>query len=183
MAMSSTSLALKWKMAINKENIENGKADSEETPSKSLLDVIDFSVVTKVGENYEVVNIENFEGQLTGENDTATYSPVYYLQGHMQEEAGNDYQNLTLDGITITVYATQLNHENDSFGPDYDEDAPLPLVATRNELNTAITRDSLKDADGKIAPVEVTLGNLEAENIQYTENRTVYTGKGVMVEN
>ena len=176
-------LALKWKMAVNKENVENGKVGSEAAPSKSLLEVIDFSVVTKVGENYEVVNIENFEGQLTGENDTATYSPVYYLQGHMQEEAGNDYQNLTLDGITITVYATQLNHENDSFGPDYDEDAPLPLVATRNELNTAITRDSLKDADGKIAPVEVTLGNLEAENIQYTENRTGYTGKGVMLGN
>ncbi len=176
-------LALKWKMAVNKENVENGKVGSEAAPSKSLLEVIDFSVVTKVGENYEVVNIENFEGQLTGENDTATYSPVYYLQGHMQEEAGNDYQNLTLDGITITVYATQLNHENDSFGPDYDKDAPLPLVATRNGLNTTITRDSLKDAEGKIAPVEVTLGNLEAEDIQYTENRTGYTGKGVMLGN
>ena len=35
----------------------------------------------------------------------------------------------------------------------------------------------------KIAPVEVTLGNLEAENIQYTENRTGYTGKGVMLGN
>ena len=174
-------LALKWKMAVNKENVENGKVGSEAAPSKSLLEVIDFSVVTKVGENYEVVNIENFEGQLTGENDTATYSPVYYLQGHMQEEAGNDYQNLTLDGITITVYATQLNHENDSFGPNYDKEAPLPLVATRNELNTAITRDSLEDEDGKIAPVEVTLGNLEAEDIQYTENRTGYTGKGVML--
>ena len=176
-------LALKWKMAVNKENVENGKVGSEAAPSKSLLEVIDFSVVTKVGENYEVVNIENFEGQLTGENDTATYSPVYYLQGHMQEEAGNDYQNLTLDGITITVYATQLNHENDSFGPNYDKDAPLPLVATRNELNTTIIRDSLKDADGKIAPVEVTLGNLEAEDIVYDEQDTGYTGKGVMLGN
>ena len=172
-------LALKWKMAINKENIENGKADSEETPSKSLLEVIDFSVVTSTVENAPVVPIESFVGELKEQN--AVSADTYYIKAHMQEEAGNDYQNLTLDGITITVYATQLNHENDSFGPDYDETAPLPLVATRNGLNTTITRDSLKDAEGKIAPVEVTLGNLEAEDIQYTENSSGYTGKGVML--
>ena len=173
-------LALKWKMAVNKENIENGKADSEAAPSKSLLDVIDFSVVTSAEKDAAAVDIENFVDHLEKEK---TSDKTYYIKAHMQEEAGNDYQNLTLDGITITVYATQLNHENDSFGPNYDKDAPLPLVATRNELNTAITRDSLEDEDGKIAPVEVTLGNLEAEDIQYTENRTGYTGKGVMLGN
>ena len=172
-------LALKWKMAVNKENVENGKADSEETPSKSLLDVIDFSVVKSTDENATAVAIENFVGELKEKNTVST--DTYYIKGHMQKEAGNDYQNLTLDGITITVYATQLNHENDSFGPDYDETAPLPLVATRNGLNTTITRDSLKDAEGKIAPVEVTLGNLEAEDIVYDERDTGYTGKGVML--
>ena len=174
-------LALKWKMAINKENVENGKADSEETPSKSLLDVIDFSVVKSTDENATAVAIENFVGELKEKNTVST--DTYYIKGHMQKEAGNDYQNLTLDGITITVYATQLNSENDSFGPNYDKDAPLPLVATRSELNTTITRESLKDEEGKIAPVEVTLGNLEAEDIQYTENSSGYTGKGVMLGN
>ena len=174
-------LALKWKMAINKENVENGKADSEETPSKSLLDVIDFSVVKSTDENATAVAIENFVGELKEKNTVST--DTYYIKGHMQKEAGNDYQNLTLDGITITVYATQLNSENDSFGPNYDKDAPLPLVATRNELNTTITRDFLKDAEDKIAPVEVTLGNLEAEDIVYDEQDTGYTGKGVMLGN
>ena len=173
-------LALKWKMAINKENVENGKVGSEVAPSKSLLDVIDFSVVKSTDENATAVAIENFVGELKEKNTVST--DTYYIKGHMQKEAGNDYQNLTLDGITITVYATQLNSENDSFGPDYDKDAPLPLVATRNELNNTITRDSLK-AEDKIAPVEVTLGNLEAEDIQYTENKTGYTGKGVMLGN
>ena len=45
------------------------------------------------------------------------------IKGHMKEEAGNEYQDLTLDGISITVYATQVNAESDSFGPDYDKDA------------------------------------------------------------
>ena len=174
-------LALKWKMAINKENVENGKVGSEVAPSKSLLDVIDFSVVKSTDENATAVAIENFVGELKEKNTVST--DTYYIKGHMQKEAGNDYQNLTLDGITITVYATQLNSENDSFGPDYDKDAPLPLVATRNELNTTITRDFLKDAEDKIAPVEVTLGNLEAEDIVYDEQDTGYTGKGVMLGN
>ena len=92
-----------------------------------------------------------------------------------------DSENAATIDFGITVVATQLNHENDSFGPDYDETAPLPLVATRNGLNTTITRESLKDAEGKIAPVEVTLGNLEAEDIVYDELDTGYTGKGVML--
>ena len=173
-------LALKWKMAINKENAVNSKVGSGEAPSKSLLDVIDFSVVTSAEKDAAAVDIENFVDHLEKEK---TSDKTYYIKAHMQEEAGNDYQNLTLDGITITVYATQLNHENDSFGPNYDKDAPLPLVATRNELNTTITRGSLKDAEDKIAPVEVTLGNLEAEDIVYDEQDTGYTGKGVMLGN
>ena len=44
--------------------------------------------------------------------------------GHMLESAGNEYQGLEADGISITVYATQYNYEKDSFGPDYDKVAP-----------------------------------------------------------
>ena len=118
-------LALKWKAEINKDNIKNGKADSEETPSKSLLDVIDFYVVKSKDENAEAVKVEEFVGNLT----KGAKSDVYYIKGVMQTTAGNDYQNLTLDGITITVYATQLNSESDSFGPDYDKDAQYPITS------------------------------------------------------
>ena len=131
-------LALKWKMAINKENVENGKVGSEVAPSKSLLDVIDFSVVKSTDENAPAVDIKTFVGELTEKNAIST--DTYYIKGHMQKEAGNDYQNLTLDGITITVYATQLNHENDSFGPDYDVTAPLDFVpvGTAAELKSVL---------------------------------------------
>ena len=115
-------LALKWKAEINKDNIKNGKADSEETPSKSLLDVIDFYVVKSKDENAEAVKVEEFIGNL-GANEENAYSDVYYIKGVMQTTAGNDYQDLTLDGITITVYATQDTVENDSFNNQYDKDA------------------------------------------------------------
>ena len=175
-------LALKWKMAINKENAVNSKVAGSTIAKDgmSLLDVIDFSVVISQAKDAEaVVPIEDFVGELKTQN--AVSADTYYIKAHMQETAGNDYQDLTLDGITITVYATQLNHENDSFGPDYDKDAPLPLVATRNELNTSLTLDALKDESGKVSPVEVSLGNMAAEDINYNQNNSGYTGKGVML--
>ena len=48
---------------------------------------------------------------------------AFTIKGHMQETAGNEYQNLTIDGIGITVFATQDTVENDSFGNMYDENA------------------------------------------------------------
>ena len=136
-------LALKWKAEINKDNIKNGKADSEETPSKSLLDVIDFYVVKSKDENAEAVKVEEFVGNLT----KGAKSDVYYIKGVMQTTAGNDYQNLTLDGITITVYATQYTVENDSFNNQYDKDA---TYLTYPAGVTDAIFDSKTDADYSI---------------------------------
>ena len=118
-------LALKWKMTVNKDNIENGKADPSAKDNMSLLDVIDFSVVTSQAKDAEAVAIEDFVGHLEKEK---TSEKTYYIKAHMQESAGNDYQSLTLEGITITVYATQDTVENDSFDNKYDENAQYPDV-------------------------------------------------------
>ena len=129
-------LALKWKAEINKDNIVDGKVEGSTIAKdgKSLLDVIDFYVVTKAADGTETaVAIENFTGKL-GATET---SGVYYIKGVMKTTAGNDYQDLTLDGITITVYATQDTVENDSFGKTYDKDATYP-VASAAEMKTAL---------------------------------------------
>ncbi len=171
-------LALKWKAEINKDNIVDGKAAPTAKDGKSLLDVIDFYVVTSTDENADAVAIENFTGKLAA---NVGRSETYYIKGVMQTTAGNDYQDLTLEGITITVYATQDTVENDSFGNTYDKDATYPVVVSRNELNTSLTLDALKDENGKVSPVEVTLGNTAAADISYSENNSGYTGKGVML--
>ena len=125
------------KAQVNMNNIINGKVEGSTIAKdgKSLLDVIDFYVVTSTDENAEAVAIENFVGNLTA----GAKSGVYYIKGVMQTTAGNDYQDLTLDGITVTVIATQDTVENDSFGNQYDADAPLDFepVATADELKAA----------------------------------------------
>ena len=126
-------LALKWKAVVN-------KGTTDENPGKfDLLDVIDFYLVTGTGENQTETLLDEFTGNL---KKTET-SDVYYIKGVMQTTAGNDYQKLTLDGITITVYATQDTVEFDSFDDKYDEGATLPEI--RTVTDAATIADSVAD--------------------------------------
>ena len=65
-------------------------------------------------------------------------SEALTIKGHMKESAGNDYMNESIDGIAITVYATQDTVESDSFNSTYDESAAYP-VANVTELKEALT--------------------------------------------
>ncbi len=128
-------LALKWKAQVNKGTTAANEGNFD------LLDVIDFYLVTKAADGTET---ETALDEFTGNLKKTETSDVYYIKGVMQTTAGNDYQGLTLDGITVTVIATQDTVENDSFGDQYDKDAPLDFepVATADELKAAA-------ADGK----------------------------------
>ena len=55
-------------------------------------------------------------------NDTVDFD-IFTISGTMDKNAGNEYQNESIDGISINVYATQDTVENDSFGNQYDKDA------------------------------------------------------------
>ena len=140
-----------------------------------LAEVLEPVFKTPVDANGEEVNIEP-EILKPGEA-----SPAWSFGYHMLETAGNEYQNATATGMCLTVVATQATYENDSFNNQYDKDATYPVVVSRNELNTSLTLDALKNENGKVSPVEVTLGNTAAEDINYNQNNSGYTGKGVML--
>ena len=57
---------------------------------------------------------------LAGDTDSGVIS----ISGHMREDAGNEYQGLSIDGIAVTVVATQYTYESDSFDNQYDAGAP-----------------------------------------------------------
>ena len=136
-------LALKWKVEINKDRVTNSVVGSEVTPSKSLLEVIDFSIVDASG---NTVDIDNFTGHIRpadGSDANTGLSGVYKIKAHMDANAGNDYQNLTLDGISITVYATQDTVENDSFDDQYDKYA---TYAPSNRRYVVTSHEEAKSA-------------------------------------
>ena len=82
----------------------------------------------------------NQEQHLTAGAESAALT----LQGHMQESAGNEYQNLSIEGVSITVYATQDTVESDSFDNQYDKDARV-----KADSETAI-REAMKKAGSVI---------------------------------
>ena len=152
-------LALKWKAVVN-------KGTTAENPGKfDLLDVIDFYLV-KGDKNSEGTLLDEFTGTL----QKTAISDVYYIKGVMDKNAGNDYQGLTLDGITITVYATQDTVEFDSFDNKYDKDAEYPISVTTGEELQAIVSNAT-------APVNIVLTNSITTN-----NFVIPEGKDVTLD-
>ena len=170
-------LALKYKISIS--GAKDATPENDKNDLK-LLDVIDwtYSVIGAGGDATAELGTERHLAAKTGEADVFD---TLTIKGQMQTSAGNDYQGMAIEGIAITVVATQDTVEYDSFGKDYDENATYPVVVSRNELNTSLTLDALKDENGKVSPVEVTLGNTATADINYKENNSGYTGKGVML--
>ena len=73
----------------------------------------------------------------------------------MKETAGNEYQGKSIDGIAITVYATQYTGESDSNGNDYDKDATFYPVIDAAGLKNALANGGniTIDRDVAFAPV------------------------------
>ena len=75
-----------------------------------------------------------------GESNTLTIS------GHMKEEAGNEYQGKFIDGIAITVVATQDTVEYDSEDNRYDAAAEYPVVANSQDAFAEAVSSATADA-------------------------------------
>ena len=108
-------LALKYKVIISGIN-----------GSAKLLEAINFTV--KIGDAAEAA-LADWEGVLLPDGaaaaDTmpAKETKLITISGKMREDAGNEYQGLSIGGIGITVLATQYTYENDSIGNTYDREA------------------------------------------------------------
>ena len=168
--VNNGNLALKYKLVIS-----GIQGDAE------LNNVIDWAV-TLDGAAYTLGE----EHHLAAKNGATVDADVLTISGKMQESAGNDYMNKSIDGIAITVVATQDTVESDSFNNTYDANAQypaMPYVTSHEALNTNLTLADIptNEATGKHDPVEVALGNTDAGDIAYSEHSSGYTGKGVML--
>ena len=103
---------------------------------QKLNEVIDWTIDDKA--------LTDFDDSLTAGQS----SNAMTIQGHMQESAGNEYQGLSIDGISITVYATQDTVESDSFNNQYDKDARV------DANSVAAISDAMKKAGSVINVTE-----------------------------
>ena len=99
---------------------------------------------------------------------------VVYIALKMQESAGNDYQNLSVgNGFGLKIVATQMNHESDSFGSDYDKDANAD-AKYEEEIDpqmTVVTIDSLDEFKAFASAVN---SNGTFKDVSVANNSNVY---------
>ena len=118
-------------------NVTNANADSAQMAA--LENVMSYAVVSGLEAPGSTVNSwENILGLtnvetgkvpageiVAAENGALTGGSTDYfaLAVHMDENAGNEYQGAALN-IDVKVVAKQMSYEEDSFGKEYDENAP-----------------------------------------------------------
>ena len=105
------------------------------------------------------------------------------LTAHMKEEAGNEYQGLAIEGIAITVLATQVESESDSFGTNYDALATYAYEAAAKlaDGQTAINLEVRDTNETKVASAMVPAAavaddavvKISVEKSEYDANITV----------
>ena len=141
-------LALKYKISIS--GAKDATPENDKNDLK-LLDVIDwtYNVSGDGGATVAKLGTERHLAAKTGEADVFD---TLTIKGQMQTSAGNDYQGMAIEGIAITVVATQDTVENDSFGNEYDKDAEYPISVTTGEELQAIVSNATD-------PVNIVLTN------------------------
>ncbi len=128
-----------------------------------LRDVIDWKMST-------------FDGMLTHPNKDISVivnpgqSLKFDLEAHMKEEAGNEYQGLSVEGISITVVAKQHTYEKDSFDDQYDKDATYP-VASAAEMKEALANGGIVSVNKDIKTDNI--GDNEADRITISKPTTL----------
>ena len=105
--LNNGNLALKYKVVVS--GIQGSAKLNKVIDWTMKLDNADF--------------IMGSEHSLAAKNNDTVDFDIFTISGTMDKNAGNEYQNEYIDGISINVYATQDTVENDSFGNQYDKDA------------------------------------------------------------
>ena len=136
--VNNGNLALKYKITVNGV-----------TGDAKLLEAIDFTA--KMGTTE--IALDSLKGAIlpsgaaptpAGEAVGAT-EPIT-IKGVMKTTAGNEYQGLSIDGIGITVVATQYTYEYDSKDNLYDKDADATIQ---------VNKDNIQDyLDGKYGSID-----------------------------
>ena len=153
---NSGTLALNYKVVISGVN---GNAD--------LLNVLAFTYT---------VNGVAFDADSEFKLAAGATSPVFTISAHMDEAAGNEYKGMELDGIAITVYATQDTVESDSNGNTYDENATYP-VKTAEGLKTALVSGGVVEIADNITVADESadaVNRISADaTVNFGDNRVV----------
>ena len=183
-------LALKYQLGINIVSETSGTNQAGKT--FKLSDYIQFGVIENVNGETDayasreaaVAAVANSQKISAGYGKAASMTPgeelylalVVYMPTTVDNEA--NYMTGTIApaiNLGINLFATQVEAELDSFGPDYDEDADLINVVVTNEAELVAALAEAKNGDviGISGNVTWTTG-AEHGSTPFVENASTY---------
>ena len=155
-------LALKYKITVNGV-----------TGDAKLLEAIDFTA--KMGTTE--IALDNLKGAIlpngaapTSAGEAVEVTEPITIKGVMKTTAGNEYQGLSIDGIGITVVATQYTYEYDSMDNLYDQDADATIQVNKDNI-----QDYLDGKYGSIDGMTLVLAAGDYDRIEFGR-ATAYAG-------
>ena len=156
-------LALKYKITVNGV-----------TGDAKLLEAIDFTAKMGADDGIALDNLKGAilpsgaatasAGEVVGETAPIT------IKGVMKTTAGNEYQGLSIDGIGITVVATQYTYEYDSMDNLYDQNADATIQVNKDNI-----QDYLDGKYGSIDGMTLVLAAGDYDKIEFGR-ATAYEG-------
>ena len=156
-------LALKYKITVNGV-----------TGDAKLLEAIDFTAKMGADDGIALDNLKGAilpsgaatasAGEVVGETAPIT------IKGVMKTTAGNEYQGLSIDGIGITVVATQYTYEKDSIDDQYDANANATIQVNKDNI-----QDYLDGKYGSIDGMTLVLAEGNYDRIEFGR-ATAYAG-------
>ena len=154
-------LALKYKVSIN-----GIKGDAK------LNEAIDWTITYGNESDKLTDDINGFEYKMLPKAAGAADYPsqTFTIKGTMKKEAGNEYQGLSIDGIGITVVATQYTYEKDSIDDQYDANANATI-----QVNSENIQDYLDGKYGSIDGMTLVLAEGNYGRIEFGR-ATAYAG-------
>lgn len=106
----------------------------------------------KIGTLADILNSADEDGFAHGKLAAEATTGTLNISLHMQETAGNEYQGKAINGIQVTVRATQDTVEYDSNGNTYDasaefDKAPADGVKTLSELKEKLKDETVSEIE------------------------------------
>ncbi len=119
-------------------------------------------------------------GSMVANADALYLAMVVYMPETVDNVANHNGTKIPEIDLGISVFATQLTYENDTFGPDYDEDADIyhVIVSSEAELVQALANAKNGDIIGISGNVTWTTGAVIGST-PFVTDATYITLKGV----
>lgn len=145
-----------------------------------LNEVINWKMTVKDSGSSEITK------ELTADHplEAGAYNTLI-ISGHMREDAGNEYQGMSIDNIAITVAATQLGGdldgvigEFDSIDNEYDKNATYPPLASyiNNTTEGIVTAAEPEQVSGtKVVYAPLRLADTKASS-SFANTTKMYSG-------